>query len=167
MGADVGAEVQWVLVDRRGEGVVDDELGTVSLHNLGEFLNVKDLQGRVGWGLKPDKLGVGAELLLELGDVAEVLERDVDVSVGSENAAEVSLCTAVDVINAEDVVTLLAEVHKSDMSSHARAGCEGVGAIFHRGKLSLKGKSSGVTAASVVENDGDARGGLSIGRREV
>ena len=167
VGDDVGTKSKWVLVDWRCERVVNDEDSAVLLGHLGELLNIEDLERWVGGSLKPDHLCVGAECLSELGDIAEVLERDVDVGVGSENSAKISLGATVDIIDAEDVITLLAEIHEGHMSGHTRAASKGVGSVLERGKLSLECESGWVAAASVVEDNRHAWSWLSVSRREV
>jgi len=106
-------------------------------------------------------------LFLELVDIAEILESDLNVGVRSEDGTEVSLGTAIDIIDNEDVVSLLAKVHEGDVSGHTRAGGEGVVGVLKRSKLSLESESGGVTATSVIEDDGLTGGGLGEGRREV
>ena len=135
----------------------------MSFASLSNLLDVEYFEGWVGGRLKPDHLGVGAQHLPELGDVAEVFERDFDVGVGSEDITQVSLSAAIDVIDAEDVITLLAEVHESHVGSHARACGEGKVGVLQRRKLPLESESRRVTAASVIEDYGLTWGRLGKG----
>ena len=164
---DVSTEVERVLVDRGHESVVNDEESTVRLGALGEGLNIEYLKGRVSGSLEPDHSCVGTQLFLELVDIAEILESDLNVGVRSKDGTKVSLGTAIDVIDNEDVVSLLAKVHEGDVSGHTRAGGESVVGVLKGSKLSLESESGGVTATSVIEDDGLTGGGLGEGRREV
>ena len=154
MSHDVSAEQEWVLVDGRHESVVNNEKCTMSLASFRNGLNIKYFESGVGWRLEPDHPCVGTEHLLELVDVTEVLESNIDVGVRSEDAAQVSLSATIDIIYAEDVIALLAEVHERNVGSHTRAGSKCEVGVFQRRKLSLQSESRWIAAPSVVKNNG-------------
>ena len=116
---DISTEKERVLVDGGHESVVNNEQSTVGLAALGEGLNIEDLKGRVGGSLEPDHSSVLAQLRLEFLGIREVLEGDLDVGVRSKDLTEVSLGAAIDVIDNEDVISLLAKVHEGNVSSHS------------------------------------------------
>ncbi len=59
VGHDVRAPLEGAAVDRRGEGVVDDQRYAVGVGGLGEVLDIQHGQGGVGNGLTEHHLGVG------------------------------------------------------------------------------------------------------------
>jgi hypothetical protein len=103
----VGTEVEGVSVDGGREGVVNAEEDTCSLKGVGDLSYVKALKGRVSGGLEPAKLCVFLDLLLELGDVAEVGESHLNVCVGVQDLVKVALSATVNIVNAENMVTVL------------------------------------------------------------
>ncbi len=116
---NIGAKKEWVLVDGGHESVVDNQKCAMSFASLADFLDVEHFKGWVGGGLEPDHLGVRSELLLEGVDVGEVLKGKLNVGVWSKNAAQVSLGAAIDVIYAEDMVTLAEHVHQCHVGGHS------------------------------------------------
>ncbi len=64
-----------MLVERGGEHVVDDELGAMRLGDLGDGLDVDQLERRVGRRLDEHHLGVRPHRLLEIGGVAPIDQR--------------------------------------------------------------------------------------------
>jgi len=60
------------------------------------------------------------------------------------------------------VIAVLKHVGNGHVSSHARGACKSVFSILHGGKVALKVEASGVTAASIVKDNGFSRGGLGV-----
>ena len=166
VGHNIGTEEEGVLVDRGSEGVVDNEDDTGSLESISDLADVEDLKGGVGGGLEPADLGVGADQGFEFLDVAEVAYCDVDISVGLQDLVEVSVSATVNIINAEDVITSLEDVHHGNVSSHTAGAGESVVGLLHGGEGALKASSGGVAATSIIVNNWNTSGGLSVGGGE-
>ena len=137
VGDDIGTELEGVSVDGGAESVVHTEEDTSSLKGLGDLLDVKALEGGVGGGFEPAKLGVLADLLLKSCDVSKVAESDLNIGVRVENLVQVALGAAVDVIDAEDVVAVFEHVSDSHVGGHAGGACKGVVGLLHGGKVTL------------------------------
>jgi len=167
VGDDISTEVEGVLVDGGEEGVVDNEEDASSLEGVSNLSNVVDFEGGVGGGLEPDNLGVGSDFLLEVLDVEEASEGHLDVGVLGQDFSQVSLGTTVHIVDAEDVVTGLEELHEGNVSSHAGGGGEGVLSVLDGSEGSLEVGTGGVSASGVVEDDGDTGSGLGVGGGHV
>lgn len=55
---DVGAEIDGLAENRRGEGIVDNQRNAVGVSHPGKFLNIQHRQGRIGQRLAEYRLGV-------------------------------------------------------------------------------------------------------------
>ena len=162
MGNNIGAEEKGILVYGGGEGVVNNEDDTGSLKSVSNLADVEDLKSGVGGGLQPANFSIRANAGLEFLDVTEVGLSDFNISVGLENLAKISISTTVNIVDTEDVVTTLEDVHHGNVGSHTAGASEGVVGVLHRGEGTLKAGTSGVTATRIIVNDWDTSSGLSV-----
>lgn len=147
---NVGTELERVLEEGRHEGVVDNELGVVLVGNLGNGLDVDETEGRVGGGLDPDELGVGADGLGNVGSILEVDKGDLDVE-GVGDLGEVAVGASVDVVDGDDVGA--GGQGADDGGGGGRSGGEGktVLATLQGSDGGLEGLAGGVSRAGVVK----------------
>lgn len=57
-------------------------------------------------------------MLLKFCFVAEVSKSNVDLGCGGKDFSEISLSSSVDIIDTEDVISALKQVHHGNVSSH-------------------------------------------------
>jgi hypothetical protein len=163
----VGAEVQRVLEVGSEEGVVDNEECLLLLANLSDASDVADSESRVGGSLSPDDLGVRLDGLSDKVKVSEVDEIDLDSLSLRKYLSKISLGTAVDIVNAEDVVTGGEEVGDGEESRAAAVESEGILCVLEGGEVALEAESRGIATTSIVEAHRLTRVGLSEGGREI
>src|SRR5476651_186491 len=93
---EFGADIEWTDEVRGRDRVVDDEWQRVVVSDLGDELDVEDVDLRVTDGLREQELGVGADGRGPLGCVVLVLdERDLDAQL-RERVLEEVVCAAID-----------------------------------------------------------------------
>src|SRR6185312_7391912 len=66
----IDSQLQWLLIDRRSEGVIDDRSNALRFCEIGYTLYVGELQKRIRGRLDVNQLGVGTRCigkLIELG----------------------------------------------------------------------------------------------------
>lgn len=77
-----------LLVDWGGESIINNQLDTSAFQGLSDSLNVKALQGWVGWGLKPaDFSYTWFDAGLELFNVSEIREGQVNSRVWVQDSS--------------------------------------------------------------------------------
>lgn len=84
-----------------------------------------------------------------------------------ENLEQVSLGATVDVIDAENVVSVLQQVGDSNMRGHSRRACNCEFGVFHTSKCAFKAGACWIAAAGVVEHYWVSGCGLRKGRTQV
>ena len=97
----------------------------MALASLCNFRDVKDLESWVSWCLHPDNLSVGLKMLFKLRNDVEIDKGHFDVSVRAEDSAQISCSAAVYIIDTQDMITSLAEIHNSHIRRHAGVRSEG------------------------------------------
>jgi len=163
VGDNVGTKLERVSVDGSGESVVDDEQDSGTLEGIGDLFDVKALEGRVGGGLEPAKFSVLLDALFEGSDVAEVGKGNLNLGVGVEDLVEVALGSTVHIVDTEDVVAVGKHVSDGNMGGHSGGAGESILGLLHGGEVALKVEASGVSATSVVEDNGLSGSGLGVG----
>ena len=133
---DVSAPLDGTTVDRRGERVVHDERHTVGMRGVGELLNVKHRERRVGDGLAEDGARIVLEGRVELGGRAVGRnERGLDAHLRHGHAYEVERA-AVDGGGGHNVATGLADVEqRKEVRRLARRGQHGGRTALELGDL--------------------------------
>jgi len=116
---DGRSKKKWVYVHWSHKGVVDTEDRAMSFALFRNHLDIKNFKRGVGGALEPNHFGVGSKIGTKLHRIAKVLETNFNVCIWSENLAQVTLGATIDVVNAENMITLLAKVHECYMSCHA------------------------------------------------
>lgn len=97
----IGTVVQWVLDVGAHESVIDNNLDAVLVGNVGNSPDIHQAESRVGGGLDPDELGLGADQLLHIKFNGRG-EGDLD-TVRRSNLGEVSVGTTVNIGDRNDV----------------------------------------------------------------
>jgi hypothetical protein len=98
---EIGTVVQWVLDVGAHKSVIDNDLNTVLVGNVGNSPDIHQAESRVGGGLDPDELGLGADQLLHV-QLNGGGEGDLD-TVRRSNLGEVSVGTAVNIGDRNDM----------------------------------------------------------------
>ncbi len=75
---DMGAELQRLLLQGRGEDVVDDQPRSDRIGKRSDSGDVDHFQRRIGRAFKEEQLGVGPDRLFPVGDVGAVDQRRLD-----------------------------------------------------------------------------------------
>ncbi len=120
---DVGAVGERAGEGGGGEGGVDDQRQAVGAGDVGDGLEVGDLERGVGHRLAEQGAGVGVDRGGEAGWVGGVDEADADAERG-QDVVELGVGAAVEVAGGDDVVAGAGEV---DDGVEDRGGAGGVG----------------------------------------
>jgi len=148
---DVRAQKDGALEIRRGEGVISGSDNSLALGELADGFNVADLEGGVGGGFNPDKLGVGLNSLFDIFDVGHVNKSVFNTVSLLTDLSHISLGTAVDIIAADDVVASASDGLDDAGGSSATTGKgHTVLGVFSSSQCDFKSFSGGVTATRVV-----------------
>ena len=167
---DVGTLEERGGVERREECVVYENEGSGGMR-FGEADDSWDIyqsKGRVCGRLDPDKFGIGAEsredCMVIL--VLEVHVRTGDALVLARHALNVSVGSAVYIVDADDVSVGTKGVNHRGGSCRARSKGETVGSSLDSSKSGLQSVSIGVSRARVLESlNGVGRVSNLMGRR--
>lgn len=98
---NISTVVQWVLDVGAHESVINNDLDTVLVGNVGNSPDIHQAKSRVGGGLNPNELSLGADQLLHI-HLNRGGEGDLD-TVRRSNLGEVSVGTTVNIGNRNDV----------------------------------------------------------------
>lgn len=105
---DGRSKKKWVLVYWSHKGVVNNEDCTMCFALFRNHFNIKDFKCGICGSFEPNHFGVGSKMRAELCSLAKVLEADFNVGIVPKNLAEITLGATVNVVNAKNVITLLA-----------------------------------------------------------
>mmetsp|Transcript_24183 Transcript_24183/g.77636 ORF Transcript_24183/g.77636 Transcript_24183/m.77636 type:complete len:379 (+) Transcript_24183:226-1362(+) len=144
---DVRTQVQRALEVGRHEGVVHHNQQVVLMGRLGHCLDVSDLERRVGWRLQPHQLGLGRHCRLQRRRVTQIHEGEVNVVRRFAHTAEVALRPAIHVVDADDMVTRVEEVHDGARGGQTRRPRAAMAAILHSSDALLKRRARRVAGA--------------------
>ena len=123
MGNDVGTPFEWAAVDRRSEGVVNDERHPILVSNACKLLDVEYSAARVADGFAENNLGVRAESLLDFFfAIVRIHESTLDAEFLQGYAEEIE-GTTINLIRCNDMVARFADVeHSIEVGSLTAAG---------------------------------------------
>src|SRR5436190_13301117 len=146
---DVRAEVEWLLEEWRGEGVVDEEQCIGTVRDLSRRTEVGDAHQRIGRRLDEDHPRgrghrIGDALRIARVDVAETKPEVLQQPVEQPEAP------AVHVLAADHVIARSEELHDRVEAAHSRAEGEAVTPALERGDVALEGLASRVLSPRVL-----------------
>jgi len=166
---DVRAQKERALEIRRGESVISGSDNSLALGNLADGFNIANLEGGVGGGFDPDKLGVGLNSLLNVFNVGHINKGVFDTVSLLTDLSHISLSASVDIITANNVVTNTENGLDNASGSGATTGKgHTVLSVFSSSQCDFESFSGGVSATRIVVfAERFTRELLSISGREV
>jgi hypothetical protein len=149
---DVRAQKEGALEIRRGESVISGSDNSLGLGNLADSFNVANLEGGIGGGFNPDKLGVGLNGLFNVFDVGHINKRVFNTVSLLTDLSHISLSASVNIIAADNVVA-----NTEDGLDDAGGGSATTGeghtilSVFSSSQSDFESFSGGVSATRIVE----------------
>lgn len=149
---DVRAQKEGALEIRRGESVISGSDNSLALGNLADGFNIANLEGGVGGGFDPDKLGVGLNGLFNVFNVGHINKRVFNTVSLLTDLSHISLSASVDIIAADNVVTNT-EDGLDDAGGSSTTTGEGhtVLSVFSSSQCDFESFSGRVSATRIVE----------------
>lgn len=147
----IGAEIDGAADVCGSKGVIANVDDTVGLADLGKGLEVGKGAGGVGGGLREDKLGVGLDSSLDLGEILVIHtdEGELHTHTVEENTAG-AVGTPIAAVGDDSMVALAHEgADSGGGGSHTSGINGGAGAVLKGGELLLKSADGGVGGAGV------------------
>lgn len=121
---NIGTVVQWILDVGAHESVIDNNLNAMLVGDVGNSPDIHQAKGRVGGGLDPNELGLGADQLLHIR-LNGGGEGDLD-TVRRSNLGEVSVGTAVNIRDRNDMRASSKRLEDIGRSSRAGGECQSI-----------------------------------------
>ncbi len=82
----IGAELQRLLQDRRGEDIVDDKPRAMPVRDVRDGFQVVDFEARIGRGFEEEDLGFRPHRGFPLGEIGAIDKRRRDAEPGSSSS---------------------------------------------------------------------------------
>ena len=163
---DVGTQLERTLENRRGEGVINDQQGLVSLRNVAHCGQVRQSHEGVGGRLHEQGSGGRCHRIFDPLRVIciHIGERQAEMS---QNFVEQTERATIHVLPAHDVVARAEQLHDRVEAPHAASERKAVPPAFKRRDVPLQRLSRGVLSAGVFVALVDADALLHVGGREV
>ena len=160
---DVGAKFQRTLQDWSEESVVDGELHTGGVSDVGDGGDVGELERGVRRRLDEDEARVGANRLGDRGGIGGINEGRFDAEV-FQHLLEEANCAAVDDVGDDHVVAGFQDREEERRDrGHAGGEADGWRRIFQRAECGFERRDGRVRGARISEALVHADGLLMIG----
>ncbi len=164
---DVRTQAERALQHRGSKGVVDHDQQAALARDLGNGSDIDQLEHRVGRGLDPHHLGIGANRRLERSRVGQVDEAEIQAGSAATHALEQAKGAAVQVVHRHHVAAGIQQLHHRRGGGHAGGERKCARTAFQRGDATLVGEARGVMGTRILETLMLAGAGLRIGGRRV
>ena len=151
---DISAKLQWVLVDWAHKSIVDAQKCAMTVTNICNLTDVNYLKSWVSRSLKPDLTSIWSELSLEFFNITEIVKCELDMRVWPKNLRKIALRLAINIIDTNDMIPFLAQVHDSSIGSHSTVCRKCKVSQLERSQLPLQCQSRWIPAPCIVEDNG-------------
>ena len=114
MNGDIGAVIERLQQDRRGDRIVDDQRHAMTMRDPGQRLDVADVAGGIADRLREHRLGVFVDQPFDRIGLVALRETPGD-ALARQDVAEQSVRGAVELRNGDDVAAGVGEIDKGEM----------------------------------------------------